>query len=231
MAIFTVEQYSRKQTEDLETSISQAVQAVLSRSFVGPGGSGVIAIQPDQFFTDWADMNDNFVDPSAAIMPDGELKYGPSHPTPVLLEETWEPPGEQGFGLLELSEASREFEIAVRTGSAAARSALKAGIETAFQDPRGLTELGPGGIIGSTRTAGGDRYGVVVQAMPSYWSLGCRLTLLGSRKIDDSDSASRNIWEARFRVMAEAPHVRLQVVQPMRVKIRLVEEDAEGNPI
>ena len=229
MAVFTKEQFSRTQTEDLETAIGLAVLRILKREFPGPGGEGVIRI--NDFFEDWADMNQNFVDPSAAILPNDELKYGPSHPTPRFLEDTWEPKGEQGFGLTELSEASREFEVSIRTTNAASRSALKAGIETAFQDPRGLLVLKGTTEIGATRTAGGDRYGVVVEAMPEYWNLGCRITLLGSRKIDDADSAAKEIWEARFRLRAEAPHVVLQVMQPFKARIRVIEQDADGNPI
>lgn len=229
MGVFTKEQFSRSQSEDLETAIALAVKAVLARDFPGPGGIGSIKIE--EFFEDWADMTENFVNPSAAILPNDELKYGPSHPTPRFLEDTWEPKGEQGFGLSELSEASREFEVAVLASEAAERNALKAGIETAFQDPRGLLVVKGPAPIGETMTGGGNRSGVLVQAMPEYWSLPCRLTLLASRKLDDADSVSKKNFEARFRLRAEAPHVILQPMQPFRLRLTVIEQDPSGNPI
>lgn len=225
MSIFTRDQYSRSQTVDLETAIAEAVEAVLSRDFPGPGGDGTIRIE--QFFEDWPSMTDNFIDPSAAVMPNDELKYGPSHPTPVFLEETWEPKGQAGFGLTQISEASREFEVAILTANPATRIALKAGIEAAFQDERGLLGLLGPGTAGATVTAPGDRMGVVVQCMPGYWNLPCRLTLLGSRKIDDAGTAAQGKSEVRFRIRAEAPHVVLQPMQPFRLKLSMFEMDAD----
>lgn len=229
MAIFTREQYSRSQTVDLETAIAEAVEAVLSRDFPGPAGEGTIRIE--EFFEDWASMADNFIDPSAAVMPNDELRYGPSHPTPRALEDTWEPKGGAGFILVELSEASREFEVAVLTGTAASRIALKAGIETAFQEQNGLMVARYAGQAGAAVTAPGDRMGVVVQEMPGYWNLPCRLTLLASRKIDDSGTAAQGRAEARFRIRAEAPHVMLQPMQPFRLKLDVFESDAQGNTL
>lgn len=215
MPAFTITQYSRTQTVDLETAIAQAVLAVINRPFPGPGGEG--QIQLAQVFEDWADFEDNFVDPSAAILPDDEVIYGPSHATPTLLEDTWEPVGQAGFGLFELSEASREFELSVRTSSSADRAALKAGIETVFQNDSVLIAP-PNGV----------RYGLVV-LMPGYWNLPCRLTLLRSRKLDDTESASKKIAEVRFRIAAQAPHVKIAPVQPFRLKLTVTESD--GSPM
>jgi len=215
--IFQRELYSRSASTDLETAISLAVERVLDRDFPGPGGTGTIRLL--EFFTDWADLNDAFVNPSAAVLPDEELKYGPSQFTPHALEDTWEPQGEPGFCLMEIQEASREFEIVVRAAEVEQRNALKGGIETAFQDPRGLLVVTSGGQAGTACLTPGDRAGIIVAEMPEYWRLPCRLTLLGSRKMDDADSAAKKIYEARFRLRAEASLVMLQPMQPMRVRI------------
>lgn len=217
MGIFDRSMYSRSASTDLETAISNAVERVLDRDFPGPGGVGTIRLE--EFFTDWADLNDQFVSPSAAVLPDEELKYGPSQTTPHALEDTWEPRGEPGFCLMEIQEASREFEIVVRAAEVEQRNALKGGIETAFQDPRGLLVVAGEGQAGTARLAPGDRAGVVVAEMPEYWRLPCRLTLLASRKLDDADSSARHVYEARFRLRAEASLVMLQPMQPMRVRI------------
>lgn len=217
MGIFQREQFSRSASTDLETAISLAVERVLDRDFPGPGGEGTIRIE--EFFTDWADLNDAFVNPSAAVLPDEELKYGPSQMTPRALEDTWEPKGEPGFCLMEIQEAMREFEIVVRASEIEQRNALKGGIETAFQDPRGLLVVAGNGQAGAARLAPGDRAGIVVAEMPEYWRLPCRLTLLGSRKMDDADRAAKKAYEARFRLRAEASLVMLQAMQPMRVRI------------
>lgn len=214
MGVFTREQFSRSQTTDLETAIAAAVSGVVSQKFPGPEGRR--EIQLAQVFEDWADFEDNFVDPSGCILPDTELLYGPSHPTPVLLEDTWEPKGEQGFGLYELSEATREFELSIRTSQALDRQALKAGIETAFQQD--------GVLVAPVQ---GVRTGQVV-AMPGYWNLPCRLTLLASRKLDDPESAARKVEEARFRILAHASHVKLAPVPPFRLRLATYEQLEDG---
>lgn len=217
MAIFTSDQYSRKQTEDLETSISIAVTRLLQTTFPGPRGIGTVKLA--ETFADHATMDDEFVNPSAAVEPEGDLAYGPSHPVPVLDEATWEPQdpagkptGEAGFGLYVLSEASRTFEVTVRSSSQAERNALKAGVETAFVDPKVLRN-----------PLFGARYGVLVAQMPEYWNLPCRLTLLSSAKDDNPERAAKNQWQAHFRIDAQARHVKLAAVVPFRVKIKALE--------
>lgn len=214
MGVFTREQFSRSQTMDLETAIANAVISLVSGPFPGAQGRG--QIQLAQVFDDWAEFEDDYVDPSGCILPDTELLYGPSHPTPVLLEDTWEPAGEQGFGLYELSEATREFELSIRTETGLDRQALKAGIETAFQSD---------GVL--IAPLNGVRYGTIV-SMPEYWNLPCRLTLLASRKLDDAESAQRKIEEARFRILAHASHVKLAPVAPFRLRLTTFEQLADG---
>ncbi len=216
MGVFTPEQFSRSQTSDLETAIADAVISIVSRPFPIPGTQKMIQLA--ELFDEWPEVEENFVDPSGVILPDTELMYGPSHPTPVLLEDTWEPKGEAGYGLYELSEASREFELAIRASTARDRQALKAGIETAFQGDDDVLVAPSNGV----------RYGTVV-LMPGYWNLPCRLTLLASRKLDDADTAIRKIEEARFRIVAQAAHVKFGRVPPFRVRVQVFESD--GTPL
>lgn len=219
MGVFTPEQYSRTQTSDLETAIADAVISAINRPFPIPGTQK--RIQLAEIFNEWPEVEENFVDPSGCILPDTELMYGPSHLTPALLEDTWEPTGEAGFGLYELSEASREFELAIRASTARDRQALKAGIETAFQAAGDKEDV-------LVAPSAGIRYGMVV-TMPGYWNLPCRLTLLASRKLDDPDTAIRKIEEARFRILAQAAHVKLGRVPPFRLKLKVF--DSDGTPL
>lgn len=206
MPLFLREQFSRTASLDLETAIAKALTGTISRPFIGPGGKGKVVFA--QVFEDWATFEDDFVSPSAVVMPDGELLYGPSQLVPSLIEETWEPKGEQGFGLYVLSEATKDFTVVIRSSNQAERNALKAGVEGAFVAPE--VNIAP---------RLGERYGTVVD-MPEYWGLPVALKLVGSRKLDDADAASKNIWETEFRITAQARHVVLGPVVPFSVKIR-----------
>ncbi len=200
------EQYSRTRTTDLETSMALAIARLVGGTlFPGPGGIGTIAFV--RVYEEWADFNQDAVTPAAAVLPEGELMYGPSHMTPALLEDTWEPRGESGFGLYELSEASRSFQLTARAASASERDALKAGIEELFV-------LRPDVLMKPQ----GQRYGLI-STMPEYYGLPVRLSLGSSHKGDDPDSVQKNIWEALFTVRAEAPHVVVGPVQPFRIKV------------
>lgn len=230
--VFTAEQYSRSASVDLETAISLAVKAAISGTFPGPGGKGKVAFS--ETFEDWATFEDNFVTPAAAVLPQDELLYGPSHLTPALLEDTWEPPGEAGFGLYELSEGSREVHVQIRSSNQQERNALKAGVEGAFVRPSVLMVPAPVSPASSaqddlTNKDSGVRYGLIVR-VPEYWNLPVRLELLGSRKLDDSEHAARNQWEAEFRIAAQASHVVLRPVRPFRVKVRQLEVGDQVKP-
>lgn len=207
--MITPEQYSRKQSEDLETSISLAVvQTIGKQQFTGPGGVGKIGFT--QVFEDWPSFEQSYVFPTAAILPDAPLVYGPSHMTPRLLEDTWEPRGEPGLGLYELCEASRDLTLQYRAGSAQERNALKAGLETSF--------IVPEVIVAPVQ---GPRYGVLV-IMPEYWGLTVRLAIADSIKLDDAESAVQNRWEGRATIKAQAKLVKLAFVPPFRVRIKEV---------
>lgn len=207
--MITAAQFSRKQTTDLETAISMAVMRTIDRDYPGVGGQGTLRFLA--LHEDWPSFENSDIVPSACVLPDGDLKYGPSHPTPTLMEDTWEPVGERGLGLYVLSEASRDFELTFRGQTLEERNALKAALETAFEDPavENATVMMP---------PTGARYGIVVE-MPEYWGLTCRLTLLASRKLDDADTAAKNIHEGRLVLRAEARHVKLGPVSPFRLKI------------
>lgn len=207
--ILTPEQYSRSATVDLETAISLAVTRTVTRDFGGAGGVGKIRFT--QVFEDWPSFEDNFTTPAAAVLPGDELKYGPSHLTPILMEDTWENPGEPGLGLYELSEASREFQLEYRGSTSTERNALKLGVEGCFVSDEIL--IAP--VLGA-------RYGTLV-AVPEYWGLKVRLTLTGSSKLDDAELAAKNIWIGRATILAQAAHVKLGIVQPFRVKVTAVE--------
>jgi len=75
------------------------------------------------------------------------VKYGAAVLTPVLIEDTWEPKGEPGWGLWKTAEAEVEFELSFRTTSAVERGKLILGIEDAFQS------TSPGGEPGCTALA------------------------------------------------------------------------------
>lgn len=207
--VLTPEQYSRSATVDLETAISLAVVRTVDRDFTGPGGVGKIRFT--QVHEDWPSFEDSFTTPAAAVLPGDELKYGPSHLTPVLLEDTWEVKGEPGLGLYELAEASREFQLEYRGSTSAERNALKAGVETAFVTDEVLVA-----------PPGGARYGVLV-AVPEYWGLNVRLSITGSSKLDDQELAAKNIWMGRATILAQAKLVKLAIVQPFRVRVTVVE--------
>lgn len=205
MPVLTPDQYSRKQTVDIETALAIAARTAIDKSYPGAGGEGDIRFA--DIFEDWPTFESRFVDPAAVILPDGDTVYARSFLTPALLEDTWEVQGEDGLGLYQLGEAEREFEIQVRSTSAPARNAIKAGLESAFINP-GVNATGASGL--------GN--GLLV-LMPEYWNLPAWLTLISSRKLDDADSAAKNIWEARFKIHAQTKHVVLQPVHPFRFKV------------
>lgn len=201
------EQFSRKQTEDLETAISLAVARTIGGQFTGPGGVGKIGFS--QVHEDWPSFEQAYVFPTATVLPDEPLVYGPSHMVPRLLEDTWEPRGEPGLGLYELCEATRDLTLQYRAGTPAERNALKAGLETAFVAPE--VTLAP---------VAGARFGVLV-TMPEYWGLTVRLAIADSMKLDDAESAAQNRWEGRCTINAQAKLVKLAIVQPFRIRMKV----------
>lgn len=200
------DQFSRSQTTDLETALSLAALRAIDLEYPGPGGIGKIKFA--SLLEDWPSFEQSAVLPAAVVLPASDLIYSPSHPTSKLLEDTWEPVGERGFGLYELCEAEREFEIQFRGATTAERNAIMAGLQTAFMAPE---------ILNNPPT--GSRYGIL-QPMPEYWGLIARFALVSSRKLDDADTAAKNIAEGIISVRAQAQQVKLGVVQPFRAIIR-----------
>jgi hypothetical protein len=201
--------YSRQQKCDLETALGRAVLAVVDREFPGPGGNGTCRFR--RVFDDWASFDDQFVNPSACVLPETELLYEPAKNVRVI-EGTWEREGEMGLGLYKLGEATREFEIAIRAETAALRNALKAGLEQVFIEER--VTLAP---INGSRS-------YLVSEMPDYWGLECAFTLLGSRKLDDGETGTRRISEARIRLSGWGTWAKLALVQPFRPRTRVIED-------
>jgi hypothetical protein len=200
------DQFSRHQTLDLETAMATAVSDNLKdQVFPGAGGLGVIRFQ--EVFSEWPTANDRHVSPAACVTPVNRLLYSEARLTPSLLEDTWEPRGMRGFGLYALAEGTKDFEVVIRAATKAERRALVAGIEGLFLAP---------GVLNNR--AQGARYGVV-QTMPEYWGLLCRLSLQDKQLEDTEESAQKNRWEATFLVRAQAPLVKLDVVTPFKVKI------------
>ena len=216
----TPAQFSRQQTQDLETSISIAVTRALDQTYPPVGGARAQGgLKFLKLYKDGPQYEDDgALVPSAVILPTGPIKYGPSHLTPTLAEDTWEPRGKLGLGLYVLSEASREFQVTFRGQTQAERNALKAAIETAFTDPAVEQAQACAGLPRPGLFVGG-RYGVLM-AMPEYWGLTARLTLLDSEKLDDADSMAKNIHEGRFSLRAEANHVKLGPVSPFALRLR-----------
>lgn len=202
----TPEQFSRKQTLDLESAMAKAIADLLRvQNFVGPGGQGTIRF--NEVFAEWPSSNDRYVGPAACVQPMNPIVYEDSRMTPSLLEDTWEPKGARGFGLYALAEGVKDFEVILRAPTKPERRALMAGIETLLVAP---------GVLNNR--AQGARYGVV-QTMAEYWSLNCRLSQQSKQVEDDADKAQKNRWEATFVVRAQAPLVKLDVVTPFKVKI------------
>ena len=197
-----VDDYPRKQATDIETAMARAIARRLEEAsfpLLAPPGKLL------KVFDEWADYMDGNVAPSACVMPDGDLVFAPGQGTPTLLEDTWWPKGQPGWGLYKLSEATREFKVVARAATGAERNAVKAGVDVLFFDPK---------MIGRP---GGDRFGVLVQ-LDDYFCLPARLTLTASRKLDGADNAAKNIQEAEFTIRCEAAQVKVAPVQPFTLK-------------
>ncbi len=201
-----VEDFSRRQTLDLETAMSEAICRHL-REATFPGPPGAPAIQLARVFEDWPSYEDSQLSPSACVLPDAPLVYDEAYPEPFLIEETWEPRGRPGFGIYALSEARRDLEMIFRAATAAERDALKAGVETTFFGA-GLSAL-----------PGPNRYGVIL-TMREYFGMPVRVSIAESRKLDDADKAIRNAWDFSILLRAQAKHVKVAPVQPFSLKIR-----------
>lgn len=212
ITVMTRERYSRKQTLDVKTAMATALTRLLAaETFPGPRGQGKVRFL--KVFAEWPTSNDVATLPAAGILSsDDTVRYAPARLTPSLMEDTWEPAGRRGLGLYKLSEAECEFKVETRARTQLERSALVAGVEALLFAP---------GVLNNREE--GARYGRVA-AMPEYWGLPVRFALRDKVTGDDAAGAKSGRWEATFSVLAQAPHVRLDVVSPFRVKIREIFE-------
>src|SRR5882672_7368205 len=97
------DQFSRKQTLDLESAMAKSIADLLrAQEFVGPGGQGTIRF--NEVFPEWPTSNDRYIASAACVQPLNPIVYEDARLTPSLLEDTWEPKGMRGFGLYALAE-------------------------------------------------------------------------------------------------------------------------------
>lgn len=198
----TRDEYPRKQTTDLGNAIALGVTRFLT-ALVIPSSSASGPTKFSAVFDEWPNTDDQFVPTGACVLP-FDLTYGPSHLEPILLEDTWVPAGQPGFGLFEEAEATAEISIEIRAASRAERNAAVAALEDTFRKPR--------------LDLPSKRYGVVTK-LDEYFGLHARLSLISSSKPDDAGRADANMWEATIVLQAEAKQVSLNVVQPMTIRI------------
>lgn len=206
--IFTADDYSaetgRSATLDLGDAIAAAVARRVKRAGINLSKSG--ALTPfAEVFTDWATWNNRYVFPTACVVSDAEVRYDDSSLTPSLLEETWARHGEPGMGLWKEAEGVVDLKVFLRAPSKRERAKVILAVEELFTRP------------GSVLRGGAYR---IIEPMEEYWGLGVRLSAQGVTRFDGTDSAANNRWEAVVRVSAQAPKVKLDVVNPMSIKVR-----------
>ncbi len=212
----TLEQYSRKAATDLENGIARAVRAAIEGALVQPPGEAP-RLAFSRVFDTWASYEQDFVAPAACVVPAGALQFVESYSTPCLLEETWEPQGEPGFGLYAVAAAEQEIDVLVRAGSDVERNLLVRALEGLF-----FEKTAEGALL---HLPAGARYGRVL-TMDDYYQLPVRTSLREVAKGDNEESAQRSAWEARVGLRVQAKEVVLGVVQPFTVTIQaeVVEE-------
>lgn len=203
------ELYSRRAKLDLRLSMAAALKGFLETLTFSAGGR---PLKFARVYEEWAGWTDKGVQPAASVLPDEQIEYGKAPLTPSLIDGTWEPHGQAGWGLYQLSMAECDMEISIRANSSGERSAVMAVMETAF------VEDGAGSSYER-----GRRYGRIIP-MPDYYGLNARFTLLSSRVLDDGDSAMKNRNEASMVVSAQAPLARVDVVQPFIARVTEVLE-------
>lgn len=202
---FSKAQYSRKRTKSLRAAMAEALQTklLLARFDRGDGTTFPLA----EVYPAWPDPEDHYVYPSATILP-GPATYEDAGMTPTLLDGTWEPEGQPGFGLYKLSELVVPFEVQVRAPTDSERDLLVAGLEDMWVEE---------GVLMDHEV--GARYGVELD-LPGYWGVCAIFSLQSVRILDNEDSAQRQHREAVLSVIGRAPQVKLGPVQPMKLTIR-----------
>ncbi len=206
--------FPRTQTLDIRTAMAAAlVRMLMAQRFPGPGGEGTIQLATG--YKEWPSYPDEYVSPSACVLP-GEGQMVEARLVPNLLEDTWWPrPGRPGWGLYVLSDYETEFRILVRAASNAERDALTAGIEQLFVQDQDQMLIAPDR---------GNRYGVLVD-MPEYFGAPARFGLKAVGMQDEGESAMREQRETVFTVMAQGKQLRVGLVQPFTVRVTVDPDD------
>jgi hypothetical protein len=197
------EHYGRTATRDVRSAAALALRDHLATlTFVNGGAPFCFA----EVFEEWPAYLDRYVPPSACVLP-GAWKYGDSNFTPTLLEDTWEPEGESGWGLYKTAELEVDFEVVVGATSPSEREAIVLGVEDAFQAPGLLMD-----------EAQGPRNAIILP-LSAYYGLSARFALLSARVIDSEEQAMRERREAIFTIQVQAPKVKLGPVHPLALKL------------
>jgi hypothetical protein len=197
--MMTFDQYSRRATMDVRDACAAALKRhIEGLRFAGAQGTDRFSAVDD----DWPTYNERYTPPQACVEP-GPWKYGASSMVPQLLEDTWEPFGQIGFGLWKVAELEADFTLACRTNLPAERKVLVKAIEDAFE--------GKGQEIG-------ERYGLILP-LPEYYGLKVRFAVTGGQIIDNEDKAARSQKDAMFTISAQASKVQVRPVFPMALKI------------
>ena len=200
---FTIEQFSKKASRDVRSSMALAL-ARHARGLVFNSGAG--PFQFAEVFEEWPSYLKRYIAPSACVLP-GSWTYGDAYLTPTLIENTWEPAGEQGFGLYKQTEIQVELELSMRTNSVAEREAILLVVESAFRHPQLLM------------SEQGGRNGILLP-MPEYYGCLARFALVAGRVIDDEDRAVRENRDAILTISAQATQVVVGPVAPLSLKVR-----------
>jgi len=190
--------YSKKATRDVRNAAALA----LARHLATLTFEGTEHQRFTEVFDEWPAYLNRYRPPAACVLPAG-WKYGDWSFTPTLLEDTWEPKGQQGFGLYKTAELECEMEVSLRTTSTAEREVIVLAIEDAFQDPQML--------MSQTK---GPRNSIILP-IPEYYGQTARFSLLRGRTVDDPDSAMRERRDAVMTVSVQASKLKLGPVYPM----------------
>jgi hypothetical protein len=202
---FRIDQYSRKATRDVRGAMAMALRRHLEGLHFADPRDFVFA----EVFEEWPSFLERYIPPSCCILP-GTTTYADALMTPTLLEDTWEPSGEQGFGLYQLSEIDLSFEVYIRCASVTERNAVMLGIEESFRAPLVLMDM-----VAGARNA-------ILKPLPEYYNLDCRFSVTAARTIDDQDTSVREARDAIFSISAQAPQVTVGPVYPMNSTVTIL---------
>lgn len=207
------EEFPLRATRDLRSAMAEAL-AVHVRGLEFDAGGRRFRLK--QVFDSWAEWPDKQDWAGAAVLPDEAVKYGKTQRQPALLEETWWPRGEAGWGLYQVCEATLDVQLLVRAPSDGERAAIVRELEGAFL------------AAGASGADVGGRSGGVLLPMPSYWGLSAWFSLAEARIMDDPESQIRGRNEALLLLHSAAPQVKLDVVRPFLARVAQVTDESEG---